>query len=309
MLRHLARIDLARIESGDPSRRMQDLMAWRPFSEALGVAVAIDGEAASARIGQADLDRWRISFDAALEIAAGNLREKAAPSFMRTGSGLFISQYRDYYDAPRILLKELARQLPLVGAPVAMVPNKACLLLCGADDERALAEMVSAAGQVLTEQSRPLSSEMFRLEGDAWSAWRPPAAAGQELAWLQRAIRNRDYHDQQKALEAAHAKTGEDVFVAPYKLVKRNRDGALLSFSVLADGEPTWLPETDLVALDWNPRGIPLMVGWADFSKHAAHLLEKLSYVLPRYRVLAFPGGDCFEALRNAATTIDAAEA
>src|SRR5690349_251696 len=108
VLRHLGNVDLARISSGDLSVPLEEAMLWRPFSPALGAAVAVDSDHAIAQVSPEDLETWGVSFDEAFAIAADNLRHKAAPAFSEIGPGLYASNYGDYYDAGRIFLHELA---------------------------------------------------------------------------------------------------------------------------------------------------------------------------------------------------------
>ncbi|WP_198083053.1 hypothetical protein [Variovorax sp. E3] len=308
VLRYLAGLDLLWIPNEDLAKPHTPKMIWRPFSPALGVAVAIDSEHSIAQVGRPDLERWGITFDEAFAIAVDNLRHKAAPAFTQVSPGLYMSHYGDYYDAARVLLQELAWQLPLAGEPVAMMPNRVCLLLCGADDPAALADMVGRARQILREQSRPLSSEMFRLRGNAWAPWSPQGEAGGALAQLQREDRMADYAEQKAALEKAHEAAGIDVFVAAHTLIQRNSDGAFLSYAVLPKGVDTWLPEADLIVLSESAEGEPTMVSWAHFVEHASHLLERLSFAAPRWKVLGFPEGECLRKLRQVATNWDDAK-
>lgn len=308
ILRRLAGVDLARISHGDFSKKLEDTMVWTPFSPTLGAAVAIDSDHAIAQLSPDDLERWGIGFEQAFEIAVDNLRHKAAPAFGQLAPGLYVSNYGDYYDAGRIFLPELAWQLPLDGDPVAMAPNRTCLLLCGANDAAALETMVATTRRVLREQSRPLSAEMFRLRERTWSLWTPPGEAGVQLAALLREERAVDYNDQQEVLEKAHVEAGIDVFVAKHSLLRRESDGALVSYAVLPKGVDTWLPEADLVFLCEVADETPTIVAWPHFAEHAGHLIERLPLAVPRWKVLGYPEGDCLRRLRELATTVEAVQ-
>uniref|UniRef100_UPI004039F8FB hypothetical protein n=1 Tax=Variovorax sp. BK018 TaxID=3450241 RepID=UPI004039F8FB len=305
ILRRLGGVDLARIERGDLSIKLEDTMVWAPFSPTLGAAVAIDSDHAIAQVAPGDLERWGIGFEQAFEIATDNLRHKAAPTFFEFSPGLYVSNYLDFYDASRIFLPELAWQLPLNGDPIAMVPNRTSLLVCGASDVAALEQMITTARRVLREQSRPLSADMFRLHDKTWSPWTPPAQAGALLATLQREEKAVDYNDQQEALIKAHEQAGIDVFVAKHNLLQRDIDGSLVSFAVLPKGLDTWLPEADLVFLIEAEGATPIIVRWADLMQHAGHLLERLPLSVPRWKVLGYPEGACLQQLRYLATTVE----
>ena len=225
--------------------------AVQPFSEELAVAIAYDTEDAVQQIGRKTLEEWGLTVDEALEIAIDNLRHKAAPQFTEHAPGLYVSQYNDLYDAARILLPELAWQLPLNGNPVAMVPNRICLLLTGDQDEAGIAAMIDAADKVLTEQSRPLGAEMFRLEHKTWRLWRPHGDSGNRLHNIQIQMLAADYKCQQDlSVRQELEKTNEDAFVATFTLAQKEGK-PICSYSVLTKGVVTWLPQSkELVAVN-----------------------------------------------------------
>ncbi|GAA5164933.1 hypothetical protein GCM10025770_19640 [Viridibacterium curvum] len=293
VLRHLGGLDSLPVKSGERTGSARDALcasfAMKPFSPDLAIGVAFDTEQAVMQIGEKTLEKWQVGLEEALQVAIDNLRHKAAPSFTELSAGLYLSEYGDYYDAARILLTELAWQLPLNGRPVAMVPNRICLLLAGDQDEDALAAMIATSAQVLREQSRPLGAEMFRLEDQGWTVWQPPGALRQELSDLQIQNRAGDYDMQQKMLQQDAAERGEDIYVASVSLLRKAENGPILSFSVLTEGVPTWLPQTDLVILNRGEDVPHIEVPWEHFVAVAGALLEPLPYVLPRFRVTGFP--------------------
>lgn len=75
---------------------------------------------------------------------------------------------------------------------------------------------------------------------------------------------------------------------------------------MLPKGVDTWLPECDLVVLSEAQCSEPTIVSWAHFAEHARHLIERLPFAVPRWKVLGFPEGDCLEKLRQQAMTMDA---
>lgn len=308
VLRNLSGIDLIRIEHGD-DKPLSEVMTFRPMSGELGVAVAIDSELAITQIGGDVLKQWGISFDELLHVAVDNLRHKASPAFTEVGPGLFVSQYGDFYDAPRMLVPEIFWQLPLGSQPVAMVPNRSCMFVCGSENLTAMDDMVSRARPMLLEESRPLSGEMFKLQDGQWTSWCPPEAPGLSLRRLQREILAIGYAEQKSALDALHEKTRKDVFVGTQKLVQRDEDGQLLSYAVLTDGVHTLLPQADVLCLLFGEDMEQLMVRMSDFLDAAGAFVQPRDYVPPRYEVVRFPDAACIDRLRPLATTIAAAEA
>lgn len=308
VLRNLSGIDLIRIEQGD-DKPLSAVMDFKHLSDELGIAVAIDSELAITQIGGDVLKQWGMSFDELLHVAIDNLRHKAAPAFTEVGPGLFVSQYGDYYDAPRILVPEILWQLPLGSHPVVMVPNRTCLFVCGSENLAALDDMVARARPMLLDESRPLSSEMFSLQDAQLTAWCPPGGPGLNLRRLQREILASGYAEQQSALVALHETTLKDVFVGAHKLVQRGEDGQLLSYAVLTDGVHTLLPHADVLCLLIGQDMEQLTVLMSDFLEIAGAFVQRRDYVLPRYEVAQFPDRACIDRLRPLATTIAAAEA
>lgn len=303
VLRNLSGMDLVRIEGGD-DKPLTFVMEFRPLSDELGMALAIDSELSITQIGSDAMTRWGKSFEELLGVAIDNLRHKAAPSFHQVSPGLFSSHYGDYYDAPRMLVQELIWQLPIGSNPVVMVPNRVCLLVCSADDPVALGDLVEQARSILLEESRPLSDEMFKLTDGSWTAWHPAGEPGKKLRRLQREFLVSGYAEQKQALEGLHEKSGIDVFVASQVLVERKEDGQLISYAVLTNGVHTWLPKADLVFLLEEVDAEPLVVSMSDFLECVGATAKLLPYVLPRYEVIDFPNEDCMSWLKERATSL-----
>jgi hypothetical protein len=270
-----------------------------PFSASLLVSVVHDTEHAMQQVSSETLKGWGMTPAQALEVAVDNLRHRAPPRFHEIAPGLWCSGYGDYYDAARILLPELVWQLRLAGTPVAMVPNRACLLVAGDMDSEALLSMIAKAREVLTAESRPLASEMLRLEDGRWLPWQPPMpAAAAALAKLQAEITAGDYAAQKQVLDELHQRRGSDVFVATCSLVQRP-DGQLLSYSVLSKGVDTWLPRTDRVVFvdPDRPKGAKKVVEWRVFEAQFGHHIEALALVPPRFHVREHPSDEAIASL------------
>lgn len=305
VLRNLAGVDLMRIDAGD-DKALSEVMEFRPLSQEIGIALAIDSELNIQQIGSDVLARWGKTFEEVLQVAIDNLRHLAAPSFHELSHGLFVSHYGDYYDAPRMLVQELIWQLPVGAQPVAMVPNRSCLLVCSAENADALSDMVERARPLLLEESRPLSAEMFALTGKTWAPWTPPGEPGRKLGRLQREFLASGYAEQKQALDTLHEQSLEGAFVATQTLIARQSDGQYLSYAVLGKGVHTWLPHADVVCLVEEEKGDALVVAMADFLDIAGPLARRLPYVLPRYEVTEFPGPECMARLRLRATHMEA---
>lgn len=290
-IRALYGLESMMIESGEYQsvQAIHDAWPMQPLGTELGVMIAYDTEHAVQQLSAKTLEEWGVSYDEALSIAIDNLRAKAAPCFTEYASGFHVSEYNDYYDASRILLPELAWQLRLKGCPVAMIPNRSCLFVAGDKDEAALGLMVELADKVLTEQSRPLSSQMFRLDEKTWRPWSPPEPVATRLNNIQHNMLAADYSTQQESLNKDLERKKEDVFVATYKLIRMQGSEKIESMAVWTQGVLSWLPQTDLLALQKQDGSEPLFVPWQVAMDVCGHLFEKLPYILPRYRVNGFP--------------------
>lgn len=301
VLRHVPGLESVHIES-DPETQESVWTGYpmQPLSDDLAIGVAFDSEHAVQQVGKTTLDQWQKTVDEILPIALDNLRAKAPPSFELHAPGLYVSSYGDYYDATRLLLPELAWQLPVRGVPVCMVPNRTCLLVTGDRDTEAIAAMVALAQGVLLEESRPLSADMFRAEEQGWKNWHPDGVSGDQLHNLQLQMRAVDYAQQKRALEHRLKLSGEDIFVASFSVNQQQGKERFHSLSVLTKGVDTLLPKTDLVCLTNLESKEVVSVPWSVFEQTAGYLLEPLPHVLPRYRVRKFPTDGEVGLLRQA---------
>lgn len=302
VLRHMSGFECSQISMGGaaPDSDLYRAFAIRPFSQALGVGIAFDTPESVQQVGAKTLAKWNLDFDEVLAVALDNLRHKSAPKFAQFAPGLFVSQFNDFYDATRILLPELAWQLPLKGNPVAMIPSRISLLICGDQDEAAIAAMLSTAQKVVESESRLLGTEMFRLVDQTWVSWQPPGQLGERVKEMQMHTLATDYLTQQEALRADLERRGQDIFVASFALKQKGRE-QLNSFCVLTKGVASWLPQADsVVVLDLETKE-KIEVPWTAFTDITKGSLEKLPYLLPRYRVFAHPDENQLARLRQVA--------
>lgn len=289
-LRNLNGLDLSRITIGAAAPEMVT-HGMLPFTEELGVGVVFDTEHSMAQLDDATFTEWGCTAERAYAIALDNLQRKSPVKFKPLAPGLFMSDYGDYYDAPRILLPELIAQLPVKGTPVAMVPNRGCLLVAGDQDMGAIASMIQVATKMLREESRPLGTEFLRLTDGRWQAAVPPGALGTSLRNMRVDSRAADYKAQKDAIDQQNAKAQRDIFVASCTLHQK-KTGELFTYCVLTKGLGAWLPQVDVVMLLESmdtEKDPPKMVPWSEFEREAGHLLEALPYTLPRYNVTAHP--------------------
>ena len=150
--------------------------------------------------------------------------------------GVYLSTTHDSYDASRLLLTELIRQLRLKGDPIAMIPNRESLIVVGSEDELGLAGMVKLASKALKEP-RPISGIALRFDGDEWTPWLPDVShpSYNDFRKLYVQALATDYAWQKDLLDKLHTKRDEDIFVATYSLLQAP-DGKLLTYAVWTEG-------------------------------------------------------------------------
>jgi uncharacterized protein YtpQ (UPF0354 family) len=268
-------------------------IAFRPLCENLEIGVAYDGDLNIMRLTQAKLREWNTTFDEAYDIALDNLRGESSKPFVALRDGVLASQFGDHYDAARLLLPDLLHRQNISGAPVVMAPNRTVLLLTGDRNTAGLATMVQIAEEALA-QPRALPPLMLRWDGTVWQRF-VPAELEPKLSELRFNELAGDYHDQQKLLNDMHSRTGLDIFVAQYTVVKRHA-GGIFSLCVWTQGVHALLPATDTVVLFRQEPKQTAYVPWSELVKECGHLLKPTDDLPVRYEVTAFPDERLFQS-------------
>ncbi len=266
----------------------------------LGVALIADGRAAADAITGAQLRATGLEPEAALALALDNLRPRSASAFAPLKPGLFISQWRDGYDASRLLFSDLIAALPVKGDPVALVPTRNTLLVAGADDRSALLALADASAETLSTTDQPLSARPLRLRDGQWIDF---ALDGEELAPfydLMRGQWTREYAEQKQLLDQLHAQNGDDILVASYAPMQNRRTGKPFCMTFWVDGFVNLLPCADAVVL--KSAAEVMVVPWRAATAVIAHRLATTDHYPIRYRADTFPDAAELEQLRAVAT-------
>jgi uncharacterized protein YtpQ (UPF0354 family) len=285
---------MSRIEGNDKAGSL-----YQPLGEDLAIGLVYDLPDAMRSVGQGDLNGWNVTFYEALEAARENLKQLPCSIIgPEEGEGLYMAVTQDSYDASRLLMVDMIRQLRVKGDPVAMVPNRDTLLVAGVDDEEALTAMLTLAKQAL-EQPRIITVKALRLDGEQWVSWLPnekhPLYPEFRLLYVQSC--GQDYHEQKELLDALHEKTGIDVFVASYSAVQDNNTGAVFTYTVWSKDVPTLLPRTDRVAFNEDGKK-PVMAPWDRVTATVGELMEPVDDMYPeRFEVVDYPTGEQFDAM------------
>ena len=244
-----------------------------------------------------DLKEWDVTWYEAMEVARESLAEVEF-AIAKIGDHLYASASGDNYDASRLVLIDLIRQMEVRGDHVAMIPNRDTLLVTGSDDHEGLAMMVDLAEKAL-EDPRPLGATPLRLQDDEWVDWMP--AEGHPLRGRFKELERRyfylEYADQKESLEQLYVRKKIDVFVATCTAVRNQETEEIFTYCVWPEGVEAMLPVCDKVILGAN--GQPSrMADWDEVQAVAGELMRADDTLYPpRFRVSQFPTPAQLEAI------------
>jgi len=188
------------------------------------------------------------------------------------------------------------------GDPVALVPNRDILLITGSEDANGLLTIASVAQDAL-KQPRFLSGIAVRLVGEEWVQFFPPPdhPAYSRLRLLRAHTIGRDYSNQTDALKALYEKRDEDIFVAPWTLMRKHDSEEVISYTVWSDGVEALLPEADMVYFfrmkGENDGEIVANAPWPRVREIVGDRMKPEGLYPERYRVTTFPNAEELTAL------------
>lgn len=237
------------------------------------------------------LDKWNVTFYEAMEVARQNLHDK--PTQCAQIDSAYALTNGDAYDATRLVVLDFIHQLEVKGDVIAMVPNRERLYVAGSDDPDGLAFLLHFAEQDV-QHERYVSGLAFRLEGDEWQPWLPPADHPnfERFRRLQLQTMGEMYSAQERLLKKQHESAGVDVYVAPFSGMIDKTTGCGRSLCMWAEGVDTLLPKTDEVFLV-RPTGDGITTvargDWPTVARHVGDLMEPQELYPERWRVRTFP--------------------
>jgi len=286
----------------DPSEMIQPVL--RSICEQLNVELAVDTEHSIATFDRDRLEEWGIDEDTAFAAARDNLWSVSNDDFLQPQPGVYVSPWRDNWDASRLYLHDLIWQLKVKGLPVAAVPSRDVLIVTGSEDAEGLLALASLAEETINNDPRPSTPAPFILEDGAWRRFDAPAdhPAASAIDRLNLIARVRDYEEQKEILNALHESDGTDVFVASCMVAERESTGQLFTYSVWSRGVLTQLPMTDFLAFNADPGGKDdesIMVPWSQACAIAGDLMEPVDVYPPRLLVESFPDQQQLQKLRD----------
>jgi hypothetical protein len=285
------------------AEKLEDQFGERPYhviGEHLGLTLVYDWPNAIRWLGQHELRMWGVSFDEAIEIAKHNLATLAPPVLASPRPGLYVSHTGDNYDAARLILVPLIKELPVRGSHIAIPANRDTLIITGTDDEEGLAAMAEIAATAISEPYS-VTSSAFRLAEDDWVPWLPDPEHPLFNTFKRMQVESvaEGYRTQKMRLDTL---PDEGVFVATYNAIKNQESGQVSTYSVWGSGITSWLPRTDTIGfsklLDME-RGICdcRAYDWDQVVQVVGHLMKPLDLYPPRYEVTEFPTDEQFAAM------------
>ena len=275
-----------------------DVPCW-PLTDELTLVLAYDTGPGIIDLDRSTLDKWGVDPGEALDAAFDRLQRMSEEPFDCVAPGLYMSPWKDCYDAARLCLPDLFHGLELRGDPVALAPNRNSLLVTGADDPEGLARLASL-GAPLIGEDRLVHGGAIRLHDGAWERFEAADLAA-EFAGLRRKGDSIYYIEQAELLDKINATTGENLFVAPFRVAEDKESGMTFSYTVWQTGVPALLPQSDLIALYGEAAEVDtvvLMAKWEPVAELAGHLMQATALSPPRFRVDEFPNLGIMEQIR-----------
>ena len=266
----------------------------RVVADHLTVSLVYALPEALVQVQQQNRTAWGRSLEKTLDVACNNLRQISHGPWDNPCPGVWVSPWRDNHDASRLVLADLLQAHVVKGDHVAMVPNRDTLIVTGSEDEAGLAHLAMLAEKALGH-GRPITGLVFHLDNGTWLPWLPESdhPLHDQFHLLQLRSFGRDYAAQKDLLDALHAKTRQNSWVASYSAVKNDETGKAHSYCVWSQGVETLLPQTEEVYF-FVPKGekegsVVARASWDQVQQLLGHLLERQGGYPVRYRVKDFP--------------------
>ena len=255
-------------------------------------------------IDQEQIDRWGIDFEVLFEEACENLYDRSPESGLEeVAPGLWCSTWNDGYNASRLLIPSLYRDLPIRGDMVAFTPHRDCLLLTGSEDPQGL----QAAAEIVAQQmAAPRTISAVPLLGQhlTWELFALPDEHPSFSAFSRQLIveLNNCYEQQERLLEQLYDNRGVGLHVAHFHAMNDPENDRVFSYTVWARGTPTLLPQADEVILVEQPdehHDCPVFarLRWDDLVALCPELQSPMFAIPPRFFVQDFPDNE--EALKK----------
>ncbi|NUP08770.1 MAG: hypothetical protein HOW73_22205 [Polyangiaceae bacterium] len=237
------------------------------------------------------------------EIVACGLRNAGArPPVVtrgREGASILVLEHDDGLAPSHLFVPGWLASLREEGAapPVCVVPTSTSCSVSTSKDVGILEALLEQAEAAWGSGEAPLSPVPYTLDDEGaivplrLEAEHPLAP---RLAHLGALFAAHEYERQREALEAGIAEAHEDLAVAACRTIA-DPTGGSRTVTTFAEGEPSLLPETELVCVTWQAGDAAAyaLVLWEDFQEIAAAHLHRLDdHEPPRIATIGFPDAE-----------------
>jgi len=285
------------------THKSSNIVPSLPFFGHLVIALVVDSEHSITSINSGRLADWNVDFSSALKTAIDNLRDRTESKFNPIGRGVFISAWSDIFDASRLLLTDMLHRLPIKGEPVIAIPSRNHLLVTGSGNEQGINDLIDIAADILTNETRPLSAQLFRFHDGTWKVFDGGEHAREKLTRPEYMRRIGTYGDQKKLLDQIHANEKIDIFVASYRAYDNPELGGLFGAAQLTRGVTTLLPKVDYVWFYCTESKEIISVPWSSAEMVLPILSHASSYYPELFLINEFPDDDQLTTLRQSAVS------
>jgi hypothetical protein len=305
VLRDFRYISLSRLAMESRGTGAIQLTPELPFAPELNILCACDFQDSMSLVNQAKLQSWGVSLEAAVQIAKENLRDRTAPNgFTELRDGVHLGTWNDSYESARLILTDYFYRLSLEGDPVAFIPNRDILFVCGELDTAAMSFIVEEGAKTHFENGYPLSPNLYVLREGKWELFVPQdPRIRRRLLEVQKRREATDYSEQQKYLNIIFGREKKDISVVGCQLYKKD-DGTYFTHTVWSKEVDSLLPLADEITLFLNPEAPEgdssefLRVPWKKACAKLGSLMEPVEGMVPgRVRVRSFPDAAMLEEL------------
>jgi hypothetical protein len=270
-----------------------DIKPFRLIDDEIGLSLVLDYPDVMRLVDQEMVASWGVSEDEAIAAAIANLRARTEPQWQQVAPGVYASGWEDTYDATRLLIPEVVKDLRVKGRPVAAVPHRNLMIVTGESDTAGLVTMAQILGDI-EDEPQMISMKPKVLDGDRWIepyfAPSHPALLGFQVADM--AMVAGDYSDQTDMLAAWYEIQEEDLFVGKFNPTQNKETGALSSYATWTEGVVTLLPHVDEVGfcrVVGDEGEVLGFVPWDDVVRVMGSVMEPMDTYPPRWRVTQFP--------------------
>jgi hypothetical protein len=258
---------------GSWDHRQEPRIAHRAIAPGLFATLVIDLPDQMFVVTEDMLAAWHVRFDVAYEIAVARLEAASDAPFQELVPGLWAAPWSDSYAAARLLLPDLIQEV--CASPLIAIPDRNTLLVADPAVPESFDNLVAAISQ--SEDPKPITRRVFRLEGESLHEIVPPATAAGAV--LSRMILDDklEAYEREKETHAAVLPDANEVLIR-LKAYERTDETMFTTAAWTQGVEHGLLPPADIVTFV-EGAGNVWPVAWS-------HVVAEPSLVAPADRPL-----------------------